>query len=680
MAGVDKDFLGEARPRRRHHDRLSAAGAAARPDQGRARQRRGGRRRRPARCSTASTSSSAKLGEPISTPTRWRSCWTSRATLQDEIDAANAWDLDRTLEIAMDALRLPPRRRRRRRSSPAASGAASPCARLLLQQPDLLLLDEPTNHLDAESVAWLERHLARVPGHRRRRHARPLLPRQRRRAGSWSSTAARASRGRATTRPGWSRSSSGWQARRSRSRPASGRWRASWSGSGCRRGPAQAKSKARLDRLREAARRRRRREARRDVEIQHPARAAPRRPWSSRPKGCRKGYGDHLLIEDLTFDLPPRRHRRRHRPQRRRQDDAVPHDRRPGEAGRRHAARSATTVRAGLRRPEPRRARRRQDRLRGDHRRADRAPDARQAQGRRARLRRPVQLQGRRPAEARSATCSGGERNRVHLAKLLRSGGNLLLLDEPTNDLDVDTLRALEDALLNFAGCAVVISHDRWFLDRIATHILAFEGDSKVVWCEGNYQDYEARPAASASAPTPTSRTASATSRSSGTNPAADPPSRRRRPRRCAAPCAGRSAGRGCPRRSTRSFGRGATRKGARRIRCRTPARRRRGRASAGPATRSARDPPAHTPSTPPGRRGCVHRPSSGRRRRRAARRGRGSEQRRTDSRRSATRGRARAEGSGAGAALRWPGDGRLGDLGFVEADRTGLGRTRLRR
>ena len=131
-----------------------------------------------------------------------------------------------------------------------------------------------------------------------------------------------------------------------------------------------------------------------------------------------------------------------------------------------------------------------QDRLRGDHRR-QRRDRARQAQGRVARLRVVVQLQGRRPA-AKVGKLSGGERNRVHLAKLLKKGGNLLLLDEPTNDLDVDTLRALEEALLNFGGCAVVISHDRWFLDRIATHILAFEGDSEVVWFEGNYQDYEA--------------------------------------------------------------------------------------------------------------------------------------------------------------------------------------------
>ena len=177
-------------------------------------------------------------------------------------------------------------------------------------------------------------------------------------------------------------------------------------------------------------------------------------------------------------------------PERRRQDHAVPHDRRPGAARRRRHPRRRDGE-ARLCRPEPRLAGSRQDGLRGDRRRPghDRARQARDH--RRGPTSSAFNFKGA-DQQKKVGQLSGGERNRVHLAKLLKSGANLILLDEPTNDLDVDTLRALEDALLDFAGCAVVISHDRWFLDRICTHILAFEGDSQVVWFEGNYEDYEA--------------------------------------------------------------------------------------------------------------------------------------------------------------------------------------------
>ena len=203
--------------------------------------------------------------------------------------------------------------------------------------------------------------------------------------------------------------------------------------------------------------------------------------------GLRKGYGDRLLIDGLDFSLPRRRHRRRDRAERRRQDDlfrmiAGQEEPDGGECG-------WAVGRARLRRPGPGRPRSGEHGVEGDQRRQG-PHHRRHARDGVAGVRRVVQLPRRRP-QKRVGDLSGGERNRLHLAKLLRSGGNLLLLDEPTNDLDVDTLRALEEALVSFAGCAVVISHDRWFLDRVATHILGFEGDSEVVWFEGAYDEYE---------------------------------------------------------------------------------------------------------------------------------------------------------------------------------------------
>ena len=208
----------------------------------------------------------------------------------------------------------------------------------------------------------------------------------------------------------------------------------------------------------------------------------------------RKGYGDRLLFEDLTFALPR---------------GGIVGVIGPNGAGKTTLFRMIAgqeqpdggTLTVGddgaarLRRPEPRRARPREDGLPGDHRRAGPAPARQAARSTRGPTSRGFNFRGA-DQQKKVGTLSGGERNRLHLAKLLKSGGNLLLLDEPTNDLDVDTLRALEEALLDFAGCAVVISHDRWFLDRIATHILAFEGDSEVVWFEGNYAGLRGRPQA----------------------------------------------------------------------------------------------------------------------------------------------------------------------------------------
>ena len=203
-----------------------------------------------------------------------------------------------------------------------------------------------------------------------------------------------------------------------------------------------------------------------------------------------KGYGDRLLIDDLTFTLPPRRHRRRHRRQRRRQDHAVPHDHRQREARRRRAHASArpcssptSTSRATRSTPSA-----------PSTRRSPTAPRSIKLGNREMNGRAYVAIFNFKGSDQQKkvGVLSGGERNRVHLAKVLKEGGNVLLLDEPTNDLDVDTLRALEDGLESFAGCAVVISHDRWFLDRVATHVLAFEGESQVRWFEGNFSEYEA--------------------------------------------------------------------------------------------------------------------------------------------------------------------------------------------
>ena len=400
----------------------------------------------------------------------------------------NAWDLDSQLELAMDALRLPPPDADVTTLSGGERRRVALC-RLLLQSPDLLLLDEPTNHLDAESVAWLERFLKDYAGHRRRGHARSLLPRQRRRLDPRARSRPRHPVGRQLLVVARAEAEPARAGREGRDASGSGRSSASSSGSACRRARGRRRARRASTPTRSCCNEdtAQKIEQRRDLH-RRPVRASA--TSSSKRASLQKGYGDNAADRRPRLHAAARRHRRRHRPERRRQDDAVPDDHRAGEAGRRHAAARRDGA-DRLRRSEPRRARSGQDAC------GRRSPAATtRSSSASGRSRRAPTCRGStsraRAQQRKVGTLSGGERNRVHLAKLLKKGSNLLLLDEPTNDLDVDTLRALEEALLNFAGCAVVISHDRWFLDRIATHMLAFEGDSQVVWFEGNYQDYEA--------------------------------------------------------------------------------------------------------------------------------------------------------------------------------------------
>jgi energy-dependent translational throttle protein EttA len=403
--------------------------------------------------------------------------------VQEQIDRADAWSLDATIDRAMDALRLPDGDRDVTTLSGGERRRVA-LARLLLAAPDLLLLDEPTNHLDAESVAWLERFLADYKGTVVAvTHDRYFLDN----VAGWI---LELDRGRGIPYEG---NYSGWleqkQARLAHEeKTESARQRAlkqelEWVRSAPR--ARHAKSKARLaayDRLLAAEK-----DVRLDrVEIHIPA--GPRLgDVVVEADGVAKGFGDTLLVEDLTFSLPP---------------GGIVGVIGPNGAGKTTLFRmivgdespDAGELRVG-------------DSVRVayvDQARADLTPDNsvwKEISGGHDTIELgPREVNSRQyvswfnfkgsDQQKRVGDLSGGERNRVHLAKLLRSGGNVLLLDEPTNDLDVDTLRALEDALLDFAGCAVVISHDRWFLDRVATHILAFEGDSQATWFEGSYEEY----------------------------------------------------------------------------------------------------------------------------------------------------------------------------------------------
>ena len=340
----------------------------------------------------------------------------------------------------------------------------------------MLLLDEPTNHLDAESVEWLEQFLQKFPGTVVAvTHDRYFLDN----AAEWI---LELDRGYGIP---WKGNYSSWleqkearlrdEAKQEAARMKAMKKELEW----VRQNPKgrQAKSKARLARFEElSSYEYQKRNETQEIFIPVAERLGDE---VIEFKDVCKGYGDRLLIDNLSFNVPARRDRRHHRPERRRQVDAVPDDHRHGKAGPgrdRHrpdrASSPSSTSRAN--------AARRQDRVGGDLRRPGH-PHRRQVRDAVARLPRPLQLQGRATSRRTSGTLSGGERGRLHLAKTLLQGGNVLLLDEPSNDLDVETLRALEDALLEFAGSVLVISHDRWFLDRIATHILAFEGDSQVV-------------------------------------------------------------------------------------------------------------------------------------------------------------------------------------------------------
>jgi ATP-binding cassette ChvD family protein len=407
-----------------------------------------------------------------------------QAELQERIDAAGGWELDRTLEIAMDALRCPPPDADVRTLSGGEKRRVALC-RLLLQRPDLLLLDEPTNHLDAESVAWLEQHLERYPGTVVAvTHDRYFLDN----VAGWI---LELDRGRAYPFEG---NYSAWleskrrrleqEEREEKARQRTLAREAEWirSTPQARRTKAKARVTAYEELLREASER--------------PPQAAqiviPPGPRLGEvvveAEHLRKGYGDRLLIEDLSFRVPP---------------GAIVGIIGPNGVGKTTlfrmivgeerpdsgTLRIGETVQLGYvdqTREALDPAKTVWEEITGG---VDTVQLGKHAVASRAYV---AAFNFRGPDQQKKVgQLSGGERNRVHLAKLLRSGANLLLLDEPTNDLDVDTLRALEDALLDFAGCVMVISHDRWFLDRIATHILAFEGDSRVVWFEGNFQDYE---------------------------------------------------------------------------------------------------------------------------------------------------------------------------------------------
>ena len=425
-----------------------------------------------------------KLGEDMS-PEAMDKLLEEQGRLQDRIDAVNAWEIDSKLELAMDALRCPPPDADVTTLSGGERRRVALC-RLLLRSPDLLLLDEPTNHLDAESVAWLERFLKEYKGTVVAvTHDRYFLDN----VAEWILELDRGSG------IPWKGNYSSWldqkqqrlaqeeksETKRQKTLSRELEW--------IRMAPRarHAKGKARLNAYEQLLNEDTAQKIE-QVEIYIPP--GPRLgDVVVEARGLRKGYGDLLLVDDLNFTLPR---------------GGIVGVIGPNGAGKTTLFRMITAQE----KPDGGMLRLGETVQLGyvDQSRDALAPNKsvwEEISGGEDEL-----MIGKRPVASRAyvswfnfkgsqqqrkvGTLSGGERNRVHLAKLLQRGSNLLLLDEPTNDLDVDTLRALEEALLNYAGCAVVISHDRWFLDRIATHMLAFEGDSRVVWFEGNYQDYEA--------------------------------------------------------------------------------------------------------------------------------------------------------------------------------------------
>jgi sulfate-transporting ATPase len=428
---------------------------------------------------------SAKFAEPMS-DAEMEKLLAEQGKLQDAIDAANGWELDRTIEMAMDALRLPPGDADVTKLSGGEKRRVALC-RILLEKPDLLLLDEPTNHLDAESVAWLEKALKDYKGTIVSiTHDRYFLDN----VAEWI---LELDRGEGVP---WKGNYSSWLDQKQKrleleeksesQRQKTLKRELEW----VRASPKarQAKSKARIAAYEDMVNQtQEKREPTGEVTI-------PPGPKLGglvvEAKGLRKAFGDRLLIDDLNFKLPP---------------GGIVGVIGPNGAGKTTLFRMIT----GTEKPDAGELRigetvklayvdQSRDALQGDKSVFEEVSGGLDQidLGRAGQIPSRAYLAGfafkGQDQQKRVKDLSGGERNRVHLAKMLKSGGNLLLLDEPTNDLDVETLRSLEEALLNFAGCAVVISHDRWFLDRIATHILAFEGDSKAFFFEGNFQDYEA--------------------------------------------------------------------------------------------------------------------------------------------------------------------------------------------
>lgn len=427
---------------------------------------------------------SARFGEDL-TDDEMNALIAEQAELQEKIDVMDGWDLDRTVDIAMDALRCPPRDADVTKLSGGERRRVALC-RLLLEKPDLLLLDEPTNHLDAESVAWLERFLHDYKGTVVAvTHDRYFLDE----VAEWI---LEIERGQCLPFEG---NYTGWMRDKQKRLELEGKHEEAhkktldreleWVSQSPK--ARQAKSKARLAAYEEM--------------VNQSKEKAPDSAQIVLPPGPRlgnvvieaehltKGFGDRLLMDDISFRLPP---------------GGIVGVIGPNGAGKTTLFRMIT----GQEKPDSGTFRVGETVVLGY---VDQSRDALDPNktvweevsgghdeidlGRRKMPSRAYcALFNFRGADQQKKVgmLSGGERNRVHLAKMLKTGANVLLLDEPTNDLDVDTLRALEEAMLDYAGCAVVITHDRWFLDRIATHILAFEGDSQVVWFEGNYQDYEA--------------------------------------------------------------------------------------------------------------------------------------------------------------------------------------------